>query len=79
MPDGSYGAPKPSFYRDRPIIDNVVDFQRMQDGRYAEGHCCLRLKMDPMSENPNMRDLVAYTIKYTPHFRTKGTYCVYPT
>ena len=33
MSDGSWGAPTPSFYRDRPVMDNVVDFQRMQDGR----------------------------------------------
>lgn len=78
LPDGTWGPPSASPHRDRPILDNISDFQRMQDGRYAEGHCCLRLKMDYRSDNPNMRDLVAYSIKYTPHFRTKGLYCVYP-
>lgn len=73
-----WGDPVPSPYRDRSIADNVRDFNSMIMGKYKEGECCLRMKMDATSTNPNMRDLVAYTIKYSPHYRTKDKYCVYP-
>lgn len=72
-------TPFASPYRDRNIKENIRDFQYMIDGKFDEKDCCLRLKMDPTSSNPNMRDLVAYTIKYTPHYKTQNLYCVYPT
>ena len=79
-PDGTWGTPSTSFYRDRAVVDNVLDFQRMQDGKYDKGHCCLRLKMEWDSPNPNMRDLVAYTIKFEPpHYRSRNKFCIYPT
>ena len=34
---------------------------------------------DLTSPNPNMWDLVAYRIKYTPHPHTGEEWCIYPT
>ena len=70
-----FGSP----FRDRNIENNTTDFQSMIEGKFGEKDCCLRLKMKPTDNNPNMRDLVAYTIKYTPHYKTGNKYCVYPT
>ena len=68
----------PSPYRDRPIEENLREFQKMREGRYEEGAATLRLKMDMNSPNPCMRDLVAYRIKYVPHPHVGNKYCVYP-
>lgn len=38
----------------------------------------LRLKIDMSSSNHALRDPIAYRIKYTPHYRTKRRYHVYP-
>ena len=45
---------------------------------YDEGSWTLRLKMDMESANPNMYDLVAYRIKYTPHPHAGSGWCIYP-
>jgi glutaminyl-tRNA synthetase len=79
LADNTWGKPYSSSYRNQSIEEARSNFEKMIDGVYSEKECCLRLKMDPLSTNPNMRDLVAYTIKRTPHFRTKTKYCVYPT
>ena len=55
---------------------NVVIAQRL--GLYDEGSMTLRLKMDFESSNPNMYDLVAYRIKYTPHPHAGSGWCIYP-
>ena len=34
--------------------------------------------MDMKSTNPNMKDFVAYRIKYLPHPRTNNKWCIYP-
>lgn len=36
----------------------------MRQGRYAEGEATLRVKADMKSDNPNMRDFIAYRVKY---------------
>eukprot|EP00762_Andalucia_godoyi_P002909 ANDGO_04178.mRNA.1 putative glutamine--tRNA ligase len=68
----------PSPYRNRPIEESVREFERMVEGQYEEGQATLRLKMDYANDNPNMRDLVAYRIKFHPHPKTGNKYCVYP-
>ena len=78
-PDGSWGEPTESKARYRSLKENETDFQKMISGEYKEGECCLRMKMEPFSTNPNMRDLVAYTIKYTEHYQSKRKFNVYPT
>lgn len=61
-----HNAP-PSPWRDRPIEESLVLFERMKKGLFAEGEATLRMKM--VMEDGKM-DPVAYRIKYTPHHRT---------
>ena len=57
---------------------NLLMFEKMRMGVYDEGTYTLRLKMDFESSNPNMYDLVAYRIKYTPHPHAGPGWCIYP-
>ncbi|XP_062854607.1 glutamine--tRNA ligase [Trichomycterus rosablanca] len=66
----------PSPWRDRPVEESLVLFERMKKGMFAEGDATLRMKM--VMEDGKM-DPVAYRIKYTPHHRTGDTWCIYPT
>ena len=51
----------------------------MRQGRFEEGECTLRMKMDMQHPNPCMRDTVAYRIRYTAHPHTGDQWCIYPT
>lgn len=51
----------------------------MRQGRFAEGECSLRMKMDMQHDNPCMRDTVAYRIRYTAHPHSGDKWCIYPT
>jgi glutaminyl-tRNA synthetase len=51
----------------------------MRQGRFGENECCLRMKIDMQHENPNMRDPVAYRIRYVPHPHVGNKWCIYPT
>ena len=57
---------------------NKFLFELMCKGKFKEGACTLRLKMEPLSDNPNLRDPVAFRIKYESHYRTKMEFCVFP-
>ncbi|KAE8293623.1 Glutamine--tRNA ligase [Larimichthys crocea] len=70
-----HNAP-PSPWRDRPIEESLVLFERMKKGLFSEGEATLRMKM--VMEDGKM-DPVAYRIKYTPHHRTGDEWCIYPT
>lgn len=70
-----HNAP-PSPWRDRPVEESLVLFERMKKGLFAEGEATLRMKM--VMEDGKM-DPVAYRIKYTPHHRTGDEWCIYPT
>ncbi|KAL0241804.1 hypothetical protein GEMRC1_007039 [Eukaryota sp. GEM-RC1] len=65
-------------YRNRPIEENLKLFEFMRQGRFAEGEAVLRMKMDMKSDNPCMRDLVAYRIKFTAHPQSGDKWCIYP-
>jgi len=65
-------------WRDRPVAENLKLFEHMRQGRYAEGAATLRVKGDMQSDNPNMRDFVAYRIKYSPHPHVGDKWCIYP-
>ncbi|CAO1622787.1 unnamed protein product [Sympodiomycopsis kandeliae] len=74
------GARKPSRFRDRPIEENLKEFQDMKDGKYKKGSVTLRMKQDIVgSGNPQMWDLIAYRVLDTPHHRTGDTWKIYPT
>ncbi|KAL1021535.1 hypothetical protein UPYG_G00014510 [Umbra pygmaea] len=66
----------PSPWRERPLEESLVLFERMKRGLFAEGEVTLRMKM--VMEDGKM-DPVAYRIKYTAHHRTGDQWCIYPT
>jgi glutaminyl-tRNA synthetase len=66
-------------YRDRSVEENLRLFEQMKQGRFAENECCLRVKIDMKHVNPNMRDFVAYRIRYVPHPHAGDKWCIYPT
>ena len=68
----------PGRNRDTSVERNLDLFAKMKMGFFDEGTYTLRLKMDFESSNPNMYDLVAYRIKYTPHPHIGEGWCVYP-
>jgi glutaminyl-tRNA synthetase len=65
-------------YRNTSIEDNLVEFQKMIDGGYAEGEATFRFKMDLESKNPLMLDLVGCRILNTIHPRKNKNFLVYP-
>lgn len=69
---------KNSPFRDRSIEENLQLFEEMKDGKHSEGSKVLRAKINMKSPNMNMRDPIIYRISYTPHYRTKDTWCIYP-
>lgn len=69
---------KNSPYRDRAIEENLSLFERMRDGKCAEGECVLRARIDMASPNLNMRDPIIYRIRYKSHYRTAKNWCIYP-
>jgi len=66
-------------HRNRPIEENLREFQNMKDGKYKEGEATLRMKMDMQNPNPQFWDLVAYRVMFTKHYRTGDKWCIYPT
>ena len=66
-------------YRDRSVEENLKLFSQMRQGVFAENECCLRVKIDMKHVNPNMRDFVAYRIRYVPHPHAGDKWCIYPT
>jgi glutaminyl-tRNA synthetase len=65
-------------YRNRSIIENLELFERMKRGEFDEGTKVLRMKINMQSDNPNMRDPVAYRIIKALHHRTGDKWCIYP-
>jgi len=68
----------PGRNRDTSVERNLKMFEEMKLGLHGEGTMTLRLKMDFESANPNMYDLVAYRIRYTPHPHAGKGWCIYP-
>lgn len=68
----------PGRNRDTSVERNLELFEKMKLGMMEEGTWTLRLKMDFESSNPNMYDLVAYRIKFTPHPHAGNGWCIYP-
>lgn len=64
--------------RDATVEENLKNFETMKKGGYNENEAVLRLKIDMQNNNHNLRDPVAYRIKYTPHIRTGSLWCIYP-
>ncbi|MDY0075581.1 MAG: glutamine--tRNA ligase/YqeY domain fusion protein, partial [Acholeplasmataceae bacterium] len=67
-----------SKYRNRSVDENLKLFEQMREGKFAEGECVLRAKIDMTSPNMNMRDPVIYRISFADHHNTGTTWCIYP-
>ncbi|MBA3988362.1 MAG: glutamine--tRNA ligase [Idiomarina sp.] len=65
-------------YRDTAVADNLQHFADMTAGKYQEGECSLRAKIDMASPFMCMRDPVIYRIRHVHHHQTGDTWCVYP-
>lgn len=69
---------KESPARARSIEENLRLFEDMAAGKFAEGACVLRAKIDMASPNINMRDPTIYRIRKTTHHRTADKWKIYP-
>lgn len=69
---------KDSPYRETSIEENIALFNKMRDGGFADGECCLRAKIDMASSFMCMRDPVIYRIKRAHHHQTGDKWCIYP-
>jgi glutaminyl-tRNA synthetase len=65
--------------RDSSPEENLQLFREMRDGKFVEGECVLRAKIDMASPNMHMRDPVLYRIRNVIHHRTGDQWCIYPT
>lgn len=65
-------------YRNRTVEENLTLFEKMKNGEFPAGKCCLRAKIDMSSPNINMRDPVIYRIQYNTHQRIGNTWNIYP-
>ena len=65
-------------YRNRSIEENLELFEKMKNGGFEAGACCLRAKIDMSSPNINMRDPVIYRIQYNAHQRIGKSWNIYP-
>lgn len=65
-------------YRDTSAEENLKHFQDMRDGKYKEGECCLRAKIDMTSSFMCMRDPVIYRVRFAHHHQTGDKWCIYP-
>jgi glutaminyl-tRNA synthetase len=65
-------------YAERTIEENLLLFEEMKQGKYADGEKVLRAKIDMSSPNMHMRDPIMYRIKHANHHRTSNKWCIYP-
>lgn len=71
-------AGKPTQYRSRSVEENLLLFEEMKAGKYADGAKVLRAKIDLGSPNMHLRDPLMYRIKHVHHHRTGDKWCIYP-
>ncbi|RZK49009.1 MAG: glutamine--tRNA ligase/YqeY domain fusion protein [Pedobacter sp.] len=67
-----------NIYRSRSVEENLSLFRDMKAGKFEDGFCTLRAKIDLASPNMLMRDPIIYRIKHAPHHRTGNKWCIYP-
>lgn len=64
--------------RNRSMEDNLLMFEDMKNGKYADGEKTLRAKIDMSSPNINMRDPIIYRVAHLSHHNTGDKWCIYP-
>eukprot|EP01038_Epipyxis_sp_PR26KG_P004399 gene4399-6222_t len=69
---------KNSPYRNRSVEENLQLFHDMKSGKFADGQCVVRAKIDMSSPNMNLRDPTLYRIKSESHPITGDEWCIYP-
>jgi len=69
---------KNSPYRDTSIKENIALFNKMKAGKFKEGECVLRAKIDMSSSFMCMRDPTLYRIRFETHHQTNDNWCIYP-
>jgi glutaminyl-tRNA synthetase len=65
-------------YRDSAIEENIIFFEKMKAGKFKEGECVLRAKIDMKSSFMCMRDPTLYRIRFQTHHQTNDDWCIYP-
>lgn len=65
--------------RSRPVDESLALFDQMRAGKFADGHCVLRAKIDMASDDVKLRDPIMYRIRHATHHRTENQWCIYPT
>ena len=65
-------------YRERPVEENLAEFEKMRSGEYPDGAKVLRARIDMAHANMNMRDPVLYRVLHASHHRTGDKWCIYP-
>jgi len=71
-------AGKNSPYRGSTAEENLALFKKMKEGKFKEGECVLRAKIDMASSFMCMRDPTLYRIRFESHHQTKDNWCIYP-
>ena len=69
---------KNSPYRETTINDNLSLLSKMKEGKFQEGECVLRAKIDMSSPFMCMRDPALYRIRHVDHHQTGNTWKIYP-
>ena len=69
---------KDSPYRNTPVEENLVLFEKMKNGELKEGECVLRAKIDMASPFMCLRDPTLYRIRFETHHQTGDDWCIYP-
>ena len=65
-------------YRDRPVEESLVLFEKMNTPEAVEGSMVLRAKLDMANPNMHFRDPIIYRIIQAPHHRTGTKWHCYP-
>ncbi|MBW5290659.1 MAG: Glutaminyl-tRNA synthetase [Candidatus Ruthia sp. Asou_11_S2] len=71
-------AGKNSPYRDTSIAKNLELLAKMKAGKFVEGECVLRGRIDMSSSFMCMRDPTLYRIRFDKHHQTGNQWRIYP-
>ena len=71
-------AGKDSPYRNTSAEENLELLAKMKDGKFSEGECVLRAKIDMASSFMCMRDPALYRIRFDKHHQTGNEWRIYP-
>ena len=64
--------------RDRAALESLRLLREMRSGLHDAGSLTLRMKIDMQADNPNLRDPIAYRIKFCAHPLSGAAWVLYP-